>query len=265
MLQCGTINIMLPVLLDLKVIKIYTFGVFLVIAFFWGLFWLWRNLKRTSFKESQIFDGVFISLMGGLLGARLFHVGMHFDTFGLDILKFILINGYPGLSLIGFLGGFFITLLVFTLIVNISFLEIAAYLVPSLFLSIGIGKIGSFFAGSTVGSSTDFFLSVQYIGYQGTRHITAVYEAIIMFAGFMVAQKLLMSYRRDTVKEGSILSFFIILAGFSEMILDNLKHNPVYFGRLPVNAMIGGLCVLIFGLLELYKYRSSITSLLKKK
>lgn len=256
---------MLPVLLDLKVIKIYTFGVFLVIAFFWGLFWLWRNLKRTSFKESQIFDGIFISLIGGLLGARLLHVAMHFDKFGLDILKFILINGYPGLSMIGFLAGALLTLLVFTLIVNIAFLEVAAYLVPSLFLSIGIGKIGSFFAGSTVGSATDFFLSIQYIGYQGTRHITAVYEAIIMFIGFMISQKLLMSYRRDTVKEGSILSFFIIIVGLSEMILDNFKHNPVYLGRLPINAIIAGACVLIFGLLELYKYRDSLKTLFKKK
>jgi len=256
---------MLPVLLDLKVIKIYTFGVFLVISFFWGLFWLWRNLKRTSFKESEIFDGVSISLIGGLLGARLLYVVMHFDKFGVDILKFILINGYPGLSMIGFLIGCLVTLLIFTIIVNISFLEVASYLVPSLFLSIGIGKIGSFFAGSTVGSSTDFFLSIQYIGYQGTRHITAVYEAILMFIGFMVSQKLLMSYRRDTVKEGSILSFFIILVGLSEMILDNFKHNPVYFGRLPINATIGGLCVLIFGLLELYKYRDSLKILVSKK
>lgn len=256
---------MLPVLLDLKVVKIYTFGVFLVISFFWGLFWLWRNLKRTSFKESEIFDGVCISLMGGMLGARLLYVAMHFHTFGFDILKFILINGYPGLSMIGFLIGCLLTLLIFTIIVNISFLEVASYIVPSLFLSIGIGKIGSFFAGSTVGSATDFFLSIQYIGYQGTRHITAVYEAIIMFTGFMVSQKLLMSYRREAVKEGSILSFFIILVGLSEMILDNFKHNPVYFGRLTVNTLIAGTCVLIFGLLELYKYRDSLKVLFKKK
>ena len=31
---------MLPVLLDLKFVKIYTFGVFLVLAFFWGAFFL---------------------------------------------------------------------------------------------------------------------------------------------------------------------------------------------------------------------------------
>lgn len=251
---------MLPVLLDLKVIKIYTFGVFLVLAFFWSLFWLWRNLKRTSFKEEEIFDGVFVSLIGGFLGARLLYVALHFDKFGFDILKFILVNGYPGLSMIGFLMGGLISLLIFTIIVNISFLEVAAYIVPSLFLALGIGKIGSFFSGSTVGSTTDFLLSVQYLGYPGLRHITAVYEAIIMFAGCIISQRLLMSYRRDSVHEGTLLSFFIIMVGISEMILDNFKHDPVYLGRLPFNVIISGVFVLIFGVWELYKYRDSIIS-----
>ncbi len=255
---------MLPVLLDLKVIKIYTFGVFLVIAFFWSLFWLWRNLKRTSFKEEEIFDGVFISLIGGTIGARLLHVALHFDQFGLDILKFILINGYPGLSLIGFIIGAFLSLLVFTVIVNIAFLEVAAYLVPSLFLALGIGKIGSFFAGSTVGSVTDFVVNVQYIGFQGARHITAIYEAIIMFIGFMVSQRLLMSFRRDSIHEGTLLSFFFIMVGLSEMILDNFKDNPVYLGRLPVNVIIGGASVLVFGVWELYKYRDSLKNWFRK-
>ena len=160
--------------------------------------------------------------------------------------------------MIGFIAGTFLSLLIFTIIVNSAFLEVAAYLVPSFFLALGIGKIGSFFAGSTVGSTTDFILNVQYIGFQGARHITAVYEAIIMFIGFMISQRLLMSFRRDSIHEGTLLSFFFIMVGTSEMILDNFKHNPVYLGRLPFNVIIGGLGVLVFGIWELYKYRDSI-------
>ena len=57
---------MIPVLLDLKFIKIYTFGIFLVLAFFWGAFILWKNYLLTAQKEEELFDGMFLSLAGGL-------------------------------------------------------------------------------------------------------------------------------------------------------------------------------------------------------
>ncbi|PIZ68201.1 hypothetical protein COY13_01625, partial [Candidatus Roizmanbacteria bacterium CG_4_10_14_0_2_um_filter_36_35] len=62
---------MLPVLLDLKFIKIYTFGVFLMLGFLWASFVLWRNIRLTSHKEEEIFDGLFLSLLGGLFFGRL--------------------------------------------------------------------------------------------------------------------------------------------------------------------------------------------------
>src|SRR3990172_4726798 len=101
---------MLPVLLDLKYIKIYTFGVFLVLAFFWGSFVLWKNVRLTSQKEDGIFDALFLSVAGGLLFSRVVYVALNFEKFGFDILKFILINGYPGLSIYGALAGAFLTL-----------------------------------------------------------------------------------------------------------------------------------------------------------
>ena len=83
---------MLPVLLDLGFIKIYTFGVFLVLAFFWGCFLLWKNFLLTSQREEDIFDGLFFSIAGGLFVSRLVHVALNFKSFGFDALKFILLN-----------------------------------------------------------------------------------------------------------------------------------------------------------------------------
>jgi prolipoprotein diacylglyceryltransferase len=65
---------MLPILLDLKIFKIYTFGVFLVLAFFWGSFLIWKLIRLTSMKEEEVFDGLFWGLFGGLFLSRLFYV-----------------------------------------------------------------------------------------------------------------------------------------------------------------------------------------------
>src|SRR3989338_5725614 len=103
---------MLPVLLNLGLIKIYTFGVFLVLGFFWATFLLWKNIRLTSFKEEDVFDGLFISLLGALFFGRLVYVILNFKDFGFSILKFILINCYPGISLYGAVfGGLFILFL----------------------------------------------------------------------------------------------------------------------------------------------------------
>jgi len=107
---------MLPVLVDLKFIKIYTFGVFLVLAFFWGSFVLWKNIRLTPQKEEEIFDGLFLSLAGSLFFSRIIYVILNFEKFGFSILKFILINGYPGLSLYGALFGGFFTLFLYLLV-----------------------------------------------------------------------------------------------------------------------------------------------------
>src|SRR5207249_3392646 len=114
---------------------------------FFGLFSLWKMIKLTSYKEEDIFDMFFISLLGSIFFARLIYVLTSFDKFKFDVLKFILINGYPGLSLFGALYGGIFVLFLYVLRKKVVFLDIADYFVPSVFLALAIGKIGSFLSG----------------------------------------------------------------------------------------------------------------------
>src|SRR3989344_1827087 len=111
---------MLPVLLDLKFIKIYTFGVFLVLAFFWSSFLMWRNIRLSSHKEEEIFDGIFIAIGGAVFFGRLLYVILHFDKFGFNLARFILINGYPGASLYGAVIGGIIVFYLYCVMHKIS-------------------------------------------------------------------------------------------------------------------------------------------------
>lgn len=255
---------MLPVLLDAPILKMYTFGVFLLLAFFWSLFWFWRNIKRTSFKEDEMFDGLFISLFGALFVARLVHVLVHFQDFGPSILKFILINGYPGLSLPGALLGGFLTLRIFTKYMRLPFMEVVAYAVPPLFLALGIGKLGAFFAGTSIGSLTSFPLHVAYMGYTGLRHIVGVYEAIILFIGFYVSQKMLLNYRRDKIDVGSLFSFFIGVVALAYIVLDFLKADAVYLFSVRFNVAVATLFLITVLGWEGIKYRKNVVAAIRK-
>jgi phosphatidylglycerol:prolipoprotein diacylglycerol transferase len=137
---------MLPVLVSLGPLKIYTFGIFLVLAFFWSSFLLWRLVRLTAHKEEVIFDGVFIALTVGLFFARLFYVIFNFSQFGFSFLKFILINGYPGLSVYGALIGFIFSLNLYCSYKKINFLQVVDYFIAPIFLALAIGFLGKFFA-----------------------------------------------------------------------------------------------------------------------
>ncbi len=250
---------MLPVLIDLPFLKIYTFGVFLLLAFFWGAFLLWKSFLLTSYKEEEIFDHLFFGLTGGLLMSRLVYVVLHFDTFGFSFLKFILINGYPGLSLYGFIAGFILSIYLLMRRSKVKFIEAVDYFIPSAFTAIGFGKVGAFFSGVEVGSKTNFLLKLKYVGADGMRHLTPLYEGILFFVGALIAYQILFSIRRERFVKGTNLYFFLWYMGGVLALFDLLKVQEVLVYRtLSFNALISYLLLLTFSSYFIYYFRSSI-------
>jgi phosphatidylglycerol---prolipoprotein diacylglyceryl transferase len=251
---------MLPVLVDFKIFKLYTFGIFLVLAFFWSVFLLWRNIRLTSYKEEDVFDGLFTTLASALLFGRLVYVSLNFDQFGFDILKFILINGYPGLSLFGMVIGGLIGLYLFLLSKKIRLFDLVDYFVSPLLLAIGIGKIGSFFAGTEIGVKTKFFLAIKYAGQDGFRHLTALYEGTLFLIGAFLAHKLMYEIRRGKYDKGFTFYFFFWYLGFVYFLFDRLKENHLTLvTKDSVNFTISLAFLLTFSFYFLYYFRHSIT------
>ena len=163
---------MLPILLSIGSFKIYSFGLFLSFALLWGLFVLWKQSRLTSYREEDIFDAVFWAIFGGAIVSRIIYVAFHFNTFGWNILKFILVNGYPGGSLHGFLIGFYGVFIIASLRRNISPKKILDYTVASMLVTISLAKIGSFLGGVFF-----FFLgiySINCITAHTKRNITSI-------------------------------------------------------------------------------------------
>lgn len=182
---------MLPVLLTIGPIKIYTFGVFLVLAIFWGTFFLWRLIRLTAYKEEEIFDGLFLSLFSAIFFSRLFYVIANFSEYGFNPLKFILINGYPGLSLNGAIfGGMVFDYLYFTFKKK-EFLELFNYFVGPFFLSLGFGFLGLFFASKSI--------------------LLIFIFSTISFIGSFLSYQILMNYRKGIINKSFNFVLFIFI------------------------------------------------------
>lgn len=254
---------MLPVLLHFGILKIYTFGVFLLLAFFWSSFVLWKLIRLTSFKEEQVFDTVFSSLFAGMIVGRLFHVFFHSADFGLNILKIILVNGYPGISLYGFLIGFIGTIYLVTLIKKISFSEMIDYIVPPLLIALAIEKVGAFFSGVDYGTITKFFFSVQYSGLKGFRHVTALYEAIVLLIVFYGAYRLLFEIRKEKLKHGFLFYLFVFFFSFLQLIVEPIKGKKDYLFGQNANGILSLILLLTTGIYFLYYFRITISERIK--
>lgn len=249
---------MLPILLEIGPIKIYTFGVFLTLSFFWGSFLLWKVIRLSSYKEEDIFDALFFSLFTGLIFGRLTYVLLHGREFGFNIAKIVLINGFPGLSLIGCIFGGGIGLLVFLTIKKVKFIEIIDYFTAPLFLSIAIGKFGSFFSGSEVGTRTNIFLSVRYANMEGLRHLTPLYESVLFLIGSVIAYRLLFLIRKNIYPKHFSLLFFIWFFSLIEIIFDGMKQNKLLIYSVSFNYVISAFLLLTFSFYFVYYFRSLI-------
>jgi len=255
---------MLPILFSLASIKIYTFGVFLVLSFFWGSFLLWKLIRLTSFKEEEVFDGLFFALGFSLFFGRFFYVILNFSDFGFSLLKFILINGYPGLSLYGVFFGGFLGLLIFTLVKKIKFFLLIDYFIAPLFLALGFGKLGSFFSGAEVGTKTKFFLAVKYTGFDDLRHLTPFYESLFFFLGCYFAYKILFLIRKDKLHLGFLFYFFVWYFSLVYFLFDKIKEHHLYFFGLSFNLIVSQIILLTTTVYFLYYFRNQIIINLKK-
>lgn len=249
---------MLPVLFNFGGLKIYTFGVFLALAFFWGLYLLWKLIRLTSFKEEEIFDGVFISLFGALFIGRVVYVAANFNKFGFSLAKFILINGYPGMSLYGCLVGSLFFLYLYIRSKKLVFEELIDYFIPPFFLAIAFGKLGSFFSGVEAGTRTNIFLAVKYIGYFGGRHLTPIYEALLFFLAVYLSYRFLFEIRREKYPKGFNLYFFSWYFALVYFAFDKIKETHLYFSGYSLNQWLSAILVLTFSFYFLYYFRSLI-------
>lgn len=218
----------------------------MVLAFFWSLFFLWYTIKLTSYKEEDMFDSLFVSLFWAIFFSRLVYVLFNISTFGLNPLKFILINGYPGLSMWGALGGGFLSFYLYCRAKKIEFLKAIDYFIPALFTALVFLKIGSFFAGIDVGTKTSFLLSVKYAGYSGARHLVALYEAVIFGIGAYISYTIMLLIRREKLKHGFVWYFFLLFFSLDNLLLDNLKQNHLYFARIDVSVAISAVLTVFF-------------------
>ncbi|NCN58930.1 hypothetical protein COW99_04830 [Candidatus Roizmanbacteria bacterium CG22_combo_CG10-13_8_21_14_all_38_20] len=177
---------MLPTLLQLGPIRIASFSVFILLAFLASTFIVWRTSKREYLSEEKTMDLYLLSVVWGIVGARLSYVLLYPEKFGLNILRILLPSWMPGFYTYGGLVAAVISVIVLSRKHEASYKKYLDIFAPALILSVGLYKIGQFLDGSLIGISTNipYFGMLTVVGEAGHFVPLALIQAIIYFAAF---------------------------------------------------------------------------------
>ncbi len=243
-----------PVLIQIGPITIYSFGAMVALAFLTA-YWISvaefrrRGLPKPKDLASSL---LFWAFIGGLAGAKLFHLLEHPEEFLADPLGAVF--SPAGLT---FHGGFIVAAIAFILVLRrrrIPIRRVADAIAPALILAYGIGRIGCHLAGDgDYGIPTDVPWAVTYP--KGTVptlarlnpelrrkyeelfpgrpvpddipvHPTPIYEFLASVAIFAFLWQL----RRKIHPEGRLFALYLTLAGIERFLVEFIRLNPTYWG-----------------------------------
>lgn len=217
-----------PVLFEYGRITLYTYGLFVALAFITGLWLAGREAERRGLDPRMVQDLGFVVLIAAIVGARLFFVLIewrHFVDHPLQIFEI-----WKG-GLV-FYGGFTAAILAGGLYVRAKGLptwEVGDLAVPSLALGQALGRLGCFSAGCCFGAACDLPWAVTFSDPRSLAplgvalHPAQLYAAVANLAIFAV---LYWGVRLRQRSSGQVLGAYLVLYPITRFLLEFLRDDP---------------------------------------
>ncbi|HAW50153.1 TPA: prolipoprotein diacylglyceryl transferase [bacterium] len=218
-----------PILIKLGPITLYTYGLFLAIAFILGIYIAEKRAKEFGFEKRLILNTAFIIFIFGLIGARLILVLSNISAYSREPLDILI--GRSGFTLHGGILFAIIASLIYLKRKNISFLKVADCLTPSIAIGISIGRIGCLFEGCCHGKPTSLpwgivFPKKNYSFLEFGNipiHPTQIYESLACLILFFILLKI------KPKKDGDIFFLFFIIYSVVRFFIEFYRDQPIFF------------------------------------
>ena len=139
---------------------ITSFGVFMLFAFLTGGYVLRAELRRMGEEPDRAWDIVFMAVVGGIVGAKLYYVLLNYEQLLADPAEMIFSRG----GLVWY-GGFLLATALVVWEIKRQKMPLAATadaIAPALALSYAVGRVGCFLVGDDWGRPTDSWVGVRF-------------------------------------------------------------------------------------------------------
>jgi phosphatidylglycerol---prolipoprotein diacylglyceryl transferase len=234
---------MFPVLLTIGFVQIYSYSVFLILAWCLYSFLFWRSLKDKGIAEERIFDTTFYASLFAIVFSRLAFILLNAKLFTHNLIKIVAVWVAPGFSFYGALVANTVFLLILSRRYKIRWgyvLDALGFAYPAAFM---VGLIGLFLDGSYVGKISHIFGTVHYLGHTGLRYPVQIYEFFIFGIILILMFFITIRAEKKNLPYGMVGTWFFLIFSICEFCLEFLRESSVYWVRITPNQWI---CIGIF-------------------
>lgn len=250
---------MFPTLLAFGPIVIKSLNVLLAIALVVGMFMFWRKGKEEHYDEMDLFDGLFLGQLLGVLFARIVFILLNFNRLGLDVIAWVDVFSHPGFTLMVFflVSGFY--LYRFAVKKKWDAFEILDFWVLAVAVSQVFVWLGYFLEGIFFGTATTLPWGIVFPGVFEKHHPVQLYQLIFyaVLAWYLswveYRYRTFEWYRRgkNTAQTGFLLSVFMITNGLVYLLFSFITVPSVVLYGVAVDMVLAAL-LLITGLVLLF-------------
>ena len=240
-----------PILLSFGSFSIRSYGAMAALGFVLGCWLVNVNRKYARMSSDQASTSLFVAMIAGIIGARIFYVVQYFKQYRDNFWGIFRVD-QGGLV---FYGGFLLALAALWLYCRRSKLDIVRVLdvyAPAMAIAHACGRIGCFLNGCCWGKPTDLFWGVSYpegsnpaLCYPGeSLHPVQLYEAGEQFLLFF-----LYFYLVRYTKRGITMASYLTLYGIFRFLNELLRgDNPKVLADFFTPAQVIGLLIIPAGI-----------------
>ena len=254
---------MIPVLLRIGPLTIYSYGMMMALGFIAGDFILTRECHRRGFSPDLPNAAIVWGAIGGIAGSRIYDVIENWPVY-MENPWTIVFSGSGFVWYGGLLGGIFAIWLVGRRY-GVGFVTLTDMCAPALVFGQALGRIGCLLSGdgdwgtpstlpwamayprAIVGWNANTVLKVDSNGmlvsgyFPGVRvHPAPIYEAILYLATFAVLWSL-----RKKAPAGRMLALYLVLAGAARFVVEFVRINPRVLWGLSMAQVISVLMIVV--------------------
>lgn len=250
---------MKPVLFTIATFNVYSFGFFLMLSFIISTFFVYK-IGKEELKETEYLDAYLYGSLTAILSARLFYIIFHFEEFGSNILRYIVVRETPGLSFIGAIIGTFFFLIYYCKRKKLDLLHLLD--IFSLAFSSGMifAKIGQQLGGSAFGKPTETFFAIRIIGQLNRRHPTELYESLLYLLLTVFLLFLFSKTQRKILRKGFVFYVFCLSSSIIIFLLEFFKEESVYLYGLTFHQFLAVILLMVI----IYPFLKQVQVLVRK-
>lgn len=248
-----------PVLIDLGFIQIYWYSIMILLGVFVGGSVILKESKRFKISEDYMINLITLTLIVGIIGARIYYVAFEWEYYSKNIIEIFKI-WEGGLAIHGGIIFGLIFILYYTKKYKVKTLRMLDIIVPGLIIGQAIGRWGNFFNQEAHGAMTSLEtlsnLHIPQFIIDGMNihgiyyHPTFLYESLWCLIGFII---LLILRRRYYAKIGQTTAFYMIWYGIGRFFIEQMRTDSLMLGNFKIAQIVSIILVISGIILMIYK------------